>query len=140
MHPDPELSARILPTYALRINIREGWTMMSDIGHRFRSHWAHQCEPCNPVHPRTRTFSHRAGLTVFLNNYRACCQEYYDRTGKMTCWQQWFADIDTGFWINVPADQEQETLRYLTNYKSDKMTPEELITLKGGTMCATTMT
>lgn len=131
VHPDSVISAKYLPLYALRCNLREGFQILSDIGHRFNHHWPHQCKPYNPVHPWTRTFSHRhrAGLTVFLNNYRACCEEYYNRTGKMTCWQQWFADIDVGFWINVPADQEQETLHYLINYKSDKMEKEELLRL-----------
>lgn len=133
IHSDPTKSAQALPTYALKVNIREGWQILSDIGHRFGVHWPNQCKAYNPAHPWTRQFSHRDGFRKFINHLRACCAEYYNRTGKQTCWQDWFADFDgnNNECIPLPDDQEAETIHYLITAKAGKMTAEELLTLKG---------
>lgn len=125
----------MLPTYALKVNMREGWQILSDIGHRFGVTFENQNKAYNPAHPWTRTFSHKKAFCDFVFNFDACCEEYYNRTGKCPCWCEWVAEFraigksDELFYA-LPEDQEAETINYLTTAKADKMTADELAVLK----------
>ena len=131
VHKDPVKNAKMLPTYALKVNMREGWQILSDIGHRFGVSWENQCKAYNPAHPWTRTFSHQQGFNRLIHGLEDCCNEYYNRTGKAPCWCGWVADFkaadkDETLFCSLPHDQEAETIHYLKNYKADKMTLKEL--------------
>lgn len=131
IHQNPKESARRLPLYALKTNMREGWQILSDIGHRFSLNWENQNKAYNPAHPWTRTFSHKQGFNRLIHGLEACCEEYYNRTGKAPCWCGWVADFkaadkDEDLFLRLPADQEAETVHYLKTRKYDKMTAEEL--------------
>lgn len=134
-HTDPTTAARALPTYALRVNLKEGWQILSDLAHRFGVTWDGQNKPYNPAHPWTRTFSHKAGFNRLIHHLRANAAEYYNRTGKQTVWQDLIADfvgndLDETLFNALPKDQEAETLDYLTRAKRDKYGAEEYNALR----------
>lgn len=135
VHKDPKQSAKLLPTYALRVNMREGWAILSDIGHRFGVTFDHQTKAYNPW---TRTFSHKQGIGRLIVGIAMCCAEYVKRTGKYPCWCEWISNFETKveeLLRALPVDQEAKTLHYLVTAKADKMTEAELTTLKGESSC-----
>jgi hypothetical protein len=136
INKDPATSAKMLPTYALKVNMREGWQILSDIGHRFGVSFENQNKAYNPVHPWTRQFSHEQSFRNFVRHLEACCKEYYNRTGKLPCWCGWVAGFMVhgkieDFLFELPANQENETIDYLCTSKASKMTEEELFNLRG---------
>jgi len=135
VHKDPRASAKTLPLYALRTNMREGRQILSDIGHRFGVTFDNRCRPYNLVHPWTRTFSHKAGFNRLMDNLEACCEEHHRSTGKTYCWNGWVADFmelhKAGeVYRSLPEDQEAEVIHYLITAKASKMTDEEIKRLK----------
>ena len=85
--PSPDTNADILPAYALkRVNLREGWQIISDIGHRFGFEWDGQTKEYNPHHPLTRSFSYRGSFTWLFLHYIACLDAYIARDlGQEDC-------------------------------------------------------
>ena len=118
--PDPATNARNLPAYALRVNIREGWQILSDIGHRFGVKWAGQNKAYNPLHPLTRSFSNGDAFLPFCRHYRACLEAYLTRgLGKRTVWhdaEQTF--LASELLAELPAEQYGETRVYLATTKA----------------------
>lgn len=127
--PSPTTNAKRLPDYALRVNMREGWQILSDIGHRFGVTWENQNKCYNKHHPWTRQFSHKGNLNQLVYHLRACCEELYNRTGKIYGWYGWVEDFYTGeneeLFLSLPRDQYEETIHYLETAKRDKLEKEE---------------
>ena len=128
---DPRKSAEMLPDYALkRVNIREGWQILSDIGHRFGVQFDGQNKPYNPYHPLTRQFSYHQGFAIFLDAIYECCSEYVDRVGKSTPTVQAIADAFgdgtmTKILLAVPSDAAAEARHYLLTRKAKFLTDAE---------------
>ena len=74
LHEDPERNIEILPEYALKkVNVREGWQILSDIGHIHNVTWEGQNKLYSASHVLTRSFCQN--LTEFCRfavHYAAC--------------------------------------------------------------------
>ena len=129
IHPAPLRNAALLPEYALkRVNVREGWQILSDIGHRFGVGWVGQNKLYNAHHPLTRSYSNRQALSAFLRHYDACLSAYLLRgMGKRTVWHDaWLGVPLTALLAAVPASPYEEARHYLLTAKADKLTDEDV--------------
>lgn len=132
LDPDPKTSARMLPDYALKsVNVREGWQILSDIGHRFGVEWEGQNKCYNAAHPLTRSFSNWPSFQTYVKQYRACCTEYLRRYKKSRAEIDRFCDgFDClePFWeltAAVPATPAKECAHYLLTRKGAKLSNSE---------------
>lgn len=85
---DPIKNASLLPNYCLkRVNIREGWQILSDIGHLFNVTWEGQNKEYNPYHAETRQYwTSLQKFDYFIAHYSMCLLEYEKRYNKRTVW------------------------------------------------------
>lgn len=132
IHKDPKVSAKNLPDYALKnVNVREGWQILSDIGHNFGFTWDGQNKLYSASHALTMEFySSPEKFKYFVSHYRACCEEYYNRFGKMRKEMELFADLDASGIIEdiitkLPNSREESVVQYLLNRKGNKLSDTE---------------
>jgi hypothetical protein len=107
---DAQDSAQLMPDKLLRVNVREGWQILSDIGHHFGVTFPGQTKPYNPNHPTT--MRHRecgAAFAMFRRHYVACLEKYHNRFGVA----HWHAVADNVPWITLQAHADRVT-RYQT--------------------------
>lgn len=133
IHKDPETNAKLLPEYALkRVNIREGWSIVSDIGHRFGVTWDGQNKLYNAHHPLTRSFAHLYAFGKFCLHYEACLAAYIERgIGGRTVWHDAFEAAPLrAIAGELPADAFGEVRHYLLTAKRDKLTDGEIATME----------
>ena len=133
IHEDPIINAYTLPEYALqKVNIREGWQIMSDIGHRFGVTWEGQNKPYSPTHAFTRSLSHASAFLRFFKHYEACCNAYRNRYGKSR------AEIDSfvaarndikRIVSRLPDTPTAETADYLLTAKQKHLTNRDVANL-----------
>lgn len=92
IHNSYTRNAQLLPDYALKkVNIREGWQMLSDICHLFDITFTGQNKHYNAFHAETRIhYKSKKALLDFLFHYKACLLEYSKRFNKNTIWHQKF--------------------------------------------------
>ena len=81
---DATTSARALPDYALKkVNLREGWQILSDCGHALGFEWEGQCREYNRYHPNTWKFwCSCEGMEMLWQHWCACLVEYERRFGR----------------------------------------------------------
>lgn len=78
----PAINARELPVYALKVNVREGYQMLSDIGHVLGINWYGQNKSYNPYHAETRQYwKSVVEFEKFLAHYEACLEAYQKKYG-----------------------------------------------------------
>lgn len=92
IHDDPETNTNLLPDYAItKVNVREGWQILSDIGHLFGVTWEGQNKPYSIWHAETRRFWKGVDSFIdFLDHYNACLNKYYELKGKTTTYHDKF--------------------------------------------------
>jgi hypothetical protein len=134
IHPDPETSARNLPDYALkRVNIREGYQILSDIGHILGIHWEGQNKLYSASHALTRHFCSDPNiLKEFLRNYTQCCMEYERRYKKSHKYiDLFYSNYD--YILTLPRlcykSKYESTLKYLLEEKTSKLSEVDKLTL-----------
>jgi hypothetical protein len=139
VHPDPATSARMLPDYALKqVNLREGWQILSDIGHIHGVTWEGQCKLYSASHALTRLFcSSPEKFIEFVKHYEACLQEYAIRFLKVPSWQHMYIEfmLAAGQLMihrKLPVNEYESVRRYLLEYKADKLTDAEKARIKKG--------
>jgi len=139
IHKDPRKNAAFLPDYALkRVNVREGYQILSDIGHYFGVHWGTQNKQYNYNHPAVmRWCKDGESFDRFVDYYEACLDAYEKRYNKKTAFHIGFRDFLQGslnayspyksimFLIEPRISWEQLTISYLMSAKRDKLTEEE---------------
>lgn len=87
--PDPAISAQHLPDAALKVNVREGWQMISDIAHSLGLVFKGQNEAYSPNHATTmRLRESRAEWERFMAHYRECLSEWRRRFKSTTVWHE----------------------------------------------------
>ena len=71
---DPHVNIEVLPTYALKkVNVREGWQILSDIGHIMGVSWHGQNKAYSLSHVLTRSHcQNRVRFLRFVAHYEAC--------------------------------------------------------------------
>lgn len=135
---DPKTNAELLPDYALlRVNVREGWQILSDICHRFvpSVRFTGQNRRYNPWHARTRSLSDKVSFSWFMLYYKECCDEYKRRTGKSRKEIESFENLNLEAFNALlhkalPATAEQETAWYMCHMKHKLLTQEEYEALR----------
>lgn len=72
IHNDPKTNFNTLPHYAIhKVNIREGYQILSDIGHLFNVNWIGQNKPYSIYHAETRRFwRNKESFINFLRHYK----------------------------------------------------------------------
>jgi hypothetical protein len=138
IHPDPETNAMLLPDYALkRVNLREGWQILSDIGHAHDVKWEGQYKEYNRYHPNCwRWWKSRECFVKFNTYYFYCLLEYQNRFNKPTVWHDYF--FSTSFHELMIAlqysirilNEHQHTAEYIIRRKSKHLTEEEVLRLR----------
>lgn len=131
---NPQRNAKLLPDYCLkRVNIREGWQILSDIGHMYGITWEGQNKCYSTSHPTTRHHGRSDdAFDKFLRHYEACLWEYRRRFNESVFHSKWQRALKSGS-INrvrhsMPHDvtDEQASVAYLLSAKRDKLTEKEI--------------
>lgn len=125
---NPKKNVELLPAYALqKVNVREGWQILSDIGHIYNVQWSTQNKCYSKSHVLTRSFCKNLHEFMrFLVHYQACAyavggsyfvkfQEFM-RNGKAT-------ELSNA--IPTERNNNQFVMHYLLTQKADKLTIEE---------------
>jgi hypothetical protein len=130
---DPIKSAKLLPDYALfKVNLREGWQILSDIGHIFGVTWPEQNALYSESHALTRMLCRsRTAFSDFICHYAACCNEYRERTGTESVWALRFKVFlalytQDKIWPLLPQDEYDSTRIYLLTTKRKHLTAAEI--------------
>jgi len=128
---NPDRSAALLPDYALqKVNIREGYQILSDIGHKTGITWNGQNKLYSASHALTRSFMTVPSFWEFVAHYRANLLEYEKRFNKQTAWHSKFAEFHMKgcaerIAARLPGDRFEEVRRYLIDCKGDKLSEAE---------------
>lgn len=136
---DPEINAKELPDYCLlKVNIREGWQILSDIGHALGVAWEGQNKEYNRYHAETRQYwKSLKNFINFNNHYMACLNEYFYRFSKYTVWHERYLN---SFKVATYKDlmdkldgfnKYRQIIEYLATRKAKHLTNEEIEKLRG---------
>jgi hypothetical protein len=130
--PNPEKNIKLLPEYAIKkVNVREGWQILSDIGHMYNVTWEGQNKLYSASHVLTRSFCVNAVEYLrFINHYVACVYSYKNS------WQKRYETfLESGAYHKLlSAIPDQRTsfeyqAEYMLKYKSKHLTEQEKINL-----------
>lgn len=137
---DPEANAKEVPDHCLKdVNIREGWQILSDIGHAMGVTWEGQNKEYNRYHAETRKhWENLASYNTFVHHYQECLKEYNKRFEKSTIWHKKFIDflyyadylLKIEFLEKEKLPKKWQTIEYLTTRKAPKLKADELKRLK----------
>lgn len=138
IHHDPETNARLLPDYAIKqVNVREGWQILSDIGHNLGIEFPGQNKAYSIWHAETRRFmKDHVTFGHFVACYRDCLSEYTNRFRRRTIfhdrYDQFIGDPYLSISMALPTERthEQFMASYLLRGKRDKLTVEEIARLE----------
>jgi hypothetical protein len=133
IHEDPQENAKLLPDYCLKkVNIREGWQMLSDIGHAHNITWEGQNREYNRYHPNTwKWWKTKKQFLRFIRYYFFCLSEYKIRFNKTTIFHKKFSESMSYIRWSVYnilvdiTDEYKEHLNYLLVRKKQHLTNEE---------------
>lgn len=125
IHSDPTLSSARLPLSMLRVNVREGWQILSDIGHFYDLKWEGQTKPYNINHPTTMRFREsQEEFAVFIQHYRHCLAAYVVYYGGDSVWAINLRNVPKEEILDKigPAQDRYATIReYILTAKSRQM-------------------
>jgi hypothetical protein len=131
---DPIKSAKLLPDYALfKVNLREGWQILSDIGHIFGVTWPEQNALYSESHALTRMLcSTQERFNNFLQHYEANLTAYRIRTNILKCtWRVKYenfrvSNAATEIRAQIPNSEYDSTRIYLLTTKRKHLTAAEI--------------
>lgn len=134
---DPTKSSQLLPDYALKkVNLREGYQILSDIGHILNFHWEGQNKLYSASHALTRHIcSSKENFLEFIMHYMANRKEYFRRFNKRPIYDNEFTNflmangLDEIVNFRIYLDEYVATRYYLLDYKSQHLTDEEKVRL-----------
>lgn len=130
---DGAASAALLPDAMIRVNVREGWQILSDIGHYFGVRWDHQNKPYNVNHPTTmRLRESFESFALFQSHYLAALNEWERRFPRPGVWCDWatnvpWEDIRTRLW---GVDRWSTVRGYIVSAKRRQLSVEEVAALR----------
>jgi len=136
VHKDPIINAILLPDYAIKkVNVREGWQILSDIGHAHDVLWTNQNKEYNRYHPNCwKWWKDKDNFHDFILYYSSCLNEYTKRFKSITVWHLSIKD-----YIQVHSKlldkiqdltDEQHTAKYILHRKLDKLTKADISKLQ----------
>lgn len=141
---DPGINVCLLPEYALKVNVREGWQILSDIGHIYGITWKNQNKCYSKSHPTTRFHARDwEAIKSFLEHYRYCLR-YIGMHGKVkstpcakkameTMFSDTWIEIEFQFMDKAPKRSGQDPygdISYLLTEKVGKLSECEKDVLK----------
>ena len=130
LNSNPETSVKLLPDYALkRVNLREGWQIISDIGHINNVRWENQNKLYSASHALTRSLNTKTEFYEFIEHYKACLIEYKKRFMKETKFHEWFnnaVEILKKLSQKLPKNVYESRVDYLLKYKTKFLSQEEI--------------
>lgn len=135
IHKDAKTSAKLLPDYALKkVNIREGWQILSDIGHIHGIKWNGQNRLYSASHALTRSFCSKDAYNRFIQHYNQNLIEYEARFKSRTVFHdkfEAFADSGIGFdlYLVLPESTYESTRQYLLSQKTKHLSEDEIVKL-----------
>jgi hypothetical protein len=142
VHEVPTISAQLSPDYAIkRVNLREGWQMISDIGHIHGVTWQGQNKEYNAFHAKTRTYwQTKDRFKMFCEHYAACLLEYEKRFGKKVSFHDRYSLFMTDGYkkilLNIVDRNEYEMDAYYMLIKKNKyLTVSEIENLVSRSKC-----
>lgn len=133
---DPIKSAELLPDYALeKVNLREGWQIISDIGHIYGVTWGTQNKLYSASHSLTRYFAcSKDNFWELIENYIACLYEYKYRFGMETIYHINYYKYSNYIYKNIlekiVGDKYKDCSNYLLKYKSKYLSDKEIERMK----------
>lgn len=130
IHEDPKTNVQLLPEYALKkVNIREGWQILSDIGHIHGVSWPKQNKIYSASHVLTRSFCvNLIAFDRFMLHYIACAEatkgSYYDKLMES---QAYIKQL----YHTIPLERTQAlfNLEYLLFQKRKQITDQDYVKL-----------
>lgn len=133
---DAKTNAEWLPNYAIKkVNVREGYQILSDIGHYLDIHWENQNKEYNKYHPNiSKYYKTKEMFNLFYDCYAACAEEYRNRFNKDHKYIAYFnynvptKDVFLEKIINM--SDEVFTMKYLLDRKSKHLTNEYISSLQ----------
>jgi hypothetical protein len=140
IHPDPDKNAALLPDYAIRrVNVREGYQILSDCGHAVSVNWSTQNKEYNRFHPTTwQYWKNKDSFYTFISHYMACLSEYEKRFGNDKTYTTYKNKFDSfiveGFSLFNGAifnfTDEQHMALYMLRQKEKHLTESDIDILK----------
>lgn len=137
VHKDPYKNAKLLPHYCLKkVNVREGWQILSDIGHYFEVTWKGQNKLYNYNHPAVMRWR-KDGVSFdrFVDYYEKCLEEYFSRYKKTTVFHEKFREFLCCSYVSIlrilpeESNDEELTIEYILSAKTKFLTKEEIESL-----------
>lgn len=131
IHSVPKQNIKILPEYAKKVNVREGWQILSDIGHMHAVTWPGQNKLYSTSHVLTRSFcQNREAFKNFLSHYKACIFGF-----KNSWWKKyWEFSVygESKLLLRIPKKRtaEQYAAQYMLDWKADKLDAMEIEVLQ----------
>lgn len=131
VHKCPFLNVYSLPEYAvLRVNVREGWQILSDIGHFLNITWEGQNKPYSLGHPATvKQRRDKESFRRFLAQYKACLHWYKVLTWSETVFHERIKNVPEEEILHrilfETLTEEQASISYLIDFKSKFITEKE---------------
>lgn len=132
---DPETNAKELPDYCLKkVNIREGWQILSDIGHAMGVTWEGQNGEYNRYHAETRQYwKDILSFKYFIDHYSACLDEFERRFLKDTIFRKKFTDylynahykLSNEFAKTTEKPERWQIIEYIATRKTKFLTDKE---------------
>jgi hypothetical protein len=119
-----------LPLWALRVNVREGWQMISDIGHAVDVTWPEQNKEYNRWHSNTRKWwIDRSKFQRLYTLFQISLFELYnkkDKTGVAYLKKDAYFDGNRVY-NKLPKNrtEQQHEVLYMLKRKSKNMSAEE---------------
>lgn len=140
IHKDPEINSKYLPDYALKkVNIREGYQILSDCGHALGLSWETQNKEYNRYHPNTwRFWKTKSSFYDFIDYYTYNLMEYKARFGEDNFYTTYkikfnifiFHALPLISQLNCDMTEEEHTMLYLVSRKTSHITVEEISRLR----------
>jgi len=126
-------NAKKLPAWALRVNIREGWQILSDIGHATGISWEGQNREYNRYHANTwRFWKTKEDFLKFYYHYKACLDEYKRAYKIKPKYLDFIGNVPMQEILdNINTDSEEKSvIKYMLERKSKNMSVEEIDIMK----------
>lgn len=139
IHDDPKINSRLLPDYCIKsVNCREGYQMLSDIGHLFGVRWEGQNKNYNVYHAETRQYwKNIRAFDFFVAHYEACLSEYEYRYWHQTKFHENYFNFqkkalsELRSKITNYSKKYNQVVQYLLKNKTNKLTAKEIVRLEG---------
>lgn len=129
IHKDPKTNVKLLPEYAIhKVNIREGWQIISDIAHIHNVTWSSQNKCYSKSHVLTRSLCVNRDIFLnFIQHYIECLHVAKNMT-YINKFNILLSESIDELIKSIPKNRTHEkfNLEYMLETKKDKLTQNEI--------------